>query len=246
MRSGQGRAKHQTSCGVALWQWLINSAATTAADTFSPSPYSVATSLAAGAGPAVGSLLPTQVIKPQRPQRLQVATKKLSGQAGWNWATDLLIRSTSILTSLSPSSALSLDGLSGARSSINGVMGGGKQVMVSPRGNSLCIPLSLPSSCLNERISPCRASSPGRHLTSASPTPLLPLCRLLKASPVHRLPGFWALVAFPGIPVMPSFKTGPPSSNTATPFSLGARRVDSHHLSPCPSAWPLLSDRKWS
>ena len=189
MRAGQGRAKHQASCGAAMWPWLINSAATAVVGTFSPPPHSVGSSLAAGAGPAVGCLLPTQVTMPRRPQRLQGARQKHSGQAGSDWGTDL-IRSISILTPLSPSSALPPNGLSGAGSSVSGVMGGGKQVMVSARvmvtewGNSLCIPLSLPSSCPNECISPCKASFPGSHLTSASPTPSFPLCREIRASPI--------------------------------------------------------------
>lgn len=85
----------------------------------------------------------------------------------------MTIGSINILIPPSPSSALLPYSLSGAESRINGVMGGGKQVMMAAKaetteqGNSLHLP-PLPS--LNECISPCRASSPGRHLTSASPS----------------------------------------------------------------------------
>lgn len=166
-----------------MWQWLVNTAATSAAGTLSSSSCLLGARLAAGTGPAVRCFLPTQVPIPRRPQRLQAAREKHSGQAGWGWVTDLLIRSTSILTPLSPSSALLPSSLFRAGSSSNGVMGGRKQVMVSARvrvteqGNSLCIPFSFPSSSTKEWISPCRAPSPGSHLTSASPTPSFPLCR---------------------------------------------------------------------
>lgn len=70
---------------------------------------------------------------PWRPQRLQVVRQKHSDQAGWGWATDVLIRSISIRTPLSPSSALPPNGLSGAGSRVNGLIGGGKQITVSTR-----------------------------------------------------------------------------------------------------------------
>lgn len=72
-----------------------------------------------------------------------------SGQVGL--ATDLLIRSISILTPFSPSSALLPNSLSGEGSSSNSVMGGRKQVVVSARvrvtewGNSLSFPCSSPN-----------------------------------------------------------------------------------------------------
>lgn len=122
MRARQGRAKHQASCGVAMWQWLINSAATSVVGTFSPSPCSVGASLTAGTGPVVGCLLPTHVVT--MPQRLQVEREKHSGEAGWDWGTDLPIRRISILTPLSHSSALPPNSLSRAGGSVNSVIYG--------------------------------------------------------------------------------------------------------------------------
>lgn len=91
---------------------------------------------------------------------------------------------------------------------------------------------------------PHAVSSPGSYLTAASPTPSFPLCRELRASAICRLSGFWALLAFPGISVTSCFKLRPPSPTPAIPFSLEAQEADSHHPSPCPSAWLLLSNRK--
>lgn len=134
-----------------------------------------------GAGPAAGCPLPTQVPMPMRPQgwwgRNPLAGTGMTGQL------ISLIRSTSILTSLCPSTALNP-----SRSSGNDIMGGGKQLTTSARlavteqGNSFCIPLSLLSNSLNNWISPHRTIltrysfylSLPHHSLSAESSRLLP------------------------------------------------------------------------
>lgn len=247
MRTRQGRAKHQAGWGVATWLWLISSVATTVASIFSPPPCSVRTSFSVRAGPVAGCSY-------QARSSCHGGCRwqgRDSGQARWDWGADLFIRSTSMLAPLSPSSALP------------------QMAFPEQRAVSMMLQKAKPSPSVREghegwwggissaSASPSLAavwtdahphavSSPGNYLTAASPTPSFHLCRELRASPMCRLSGFWVLLAFPGISVTSCFKSGPPSPTPAIPFSLGAQGADSHHPSPCSSAWLLLSNRKSS
>lgn len=150
MRAGPRRAKYQLEepgCGVAIWHRQTNPAATRGWNLFSPTPLSgkqprSRSSTSSGMPstyPGLGSC--------RWPGRNTLASPGGIGE--------LTVRSINILIPLSPISALSPDSLSGAESRSNGVVEGEKQVMVPARvgateqGNSLCISLSLPSTCLD-------------------------------------------------------------------------------------------------
>lgn len=182
-----------------------------------------------GAGPAVECPLPTQVPMPTRPQGWW-GRNPLVG-TGRTGQLISLIRSTSILTSLCPSTALNP-----SRSSGNDIMRGGKQLAtwarlaVTEQGNSFCIPFSLLSNSLNNWISPHRASSQGIRLTSAFPT--IPSLQRAQGFSQIQITSLQVFSCFPGIPITSCIKSAPPLSTPANPLALGAQGPDSQYPYP--------------